>query len=98
MRKPSKMDGERRKALLERIRADIESTSPEEDAAVRAAAQSDPDNPPDVVSKRIGRPPAALTKQSITIRVDPDVVRRFKADGPGWQSRMNEALRRAVGL
>ena len=47
---------------------------------------------------RRGRPKAAVTKVSTTIRLDPDVVERFKADGPGWQGRMNEALRKAAGL
>lgn len=40
--------------------------------------------------------PAGSAKQSISLRVDADVVERFKADGPGWQTRMNEALRRAI--
>jgi uncharacterized protein (DUF4415 family) len=45
-----------------------------------------------------GRPPAAQTKQAISLRVDADVLEKFKEDGPGWQSRMNEALRKAAGL
>lgn len=46
-----------------------------------------------------GRPPLrGQTKQQVTLRLDPDVVERFRADGPGWQGRINEALRRAVGL
>lgn len=45
-----------------------------------------------------GRPKAAITKVSTTIRLDPDVIDAFKADGPGWQSRMNNALRKAAGL
>ena len=32
------------------------------------------------------------------LRVDQEAVDRFKAAGPGWQSRMNDALRKAVGL
>ncbi|MCQ0970676.1 BrnA antitoxin family protein [Paracoccus sp. TK19116] len=32
------------------------------------------------------------------MRLDPEVIDRFKADGPGWQSRMNDALRKAAGL
>jgi len=32
-------------------------------------------------------------KVSVTIQFDRDVVDAFKADGVGWQSRMNEALR-----
>lgn len=45
-----------------------------------------------------GRPRAAVTKISTTIRLDPDVITAFKAQGPGWQSRMNDALRKSAGL
>lgn len=45
-----------------------------------------------------GRPPSAEPKVSTTIRLDADIVARFKQDGPGWQTRMNDALRKAVGL
>lgn len=45
-----------------------------------------------------GRPPADNPKQSISIRLDRDVVEAFKAGGRGWQSRMNAALRRAAGI
>lgn len=45
-----------------------------------------------------GRPKAATTKISTTIRLDPDVLEWFKASGPGWQSRINDALRKAAGL
>ncbi|MGY6708458.1 MAG: BrnA antitoxin family protein [Rhizobiaceae bacterium] len=45
-----------------------------------------------------GRPKAARTKVSTTIRLSPEVVEHFKAGGPGWQSRIDEALRKAAGL
>jgi len=45
-----------------------------------------------------GRPVAAAPKISTTIRLDPEVIAHFKAEGPGWQSRINEALRKAAGL
>ena len=45
-----------------------------------------------------GRPKAAVTKVSTTIRLDPDVLDAFKSAGPGWQSRINEALRKAAGV
>lgn len=45
-----------------------------------------------------GRPKSDSPKQAISLRVDADVLDKFKADGPGWQSRMNEALRKAAGL
>ena len=47
---------------------------------------------------RRGRPRAETPKISTTIRLDPDVIAAFKADGPGWQSRINAALRKAAGL
>jgi uncharacterized protein (DUF4415 family) len=35
------------------------------------------------------------TKQQVTLRLDRDVVERFRATGEGWQSRINDALRKA---
>jgi uncharacterized protein (DUF4415 family) len=40
-----------------------------------------------------GRPKAERVKTSVTIRLDADIVERYKAGGPGWQTRMNEDLR-----
>jgi uncharacterized protein (DUF4415 family) len=46
-----------------------------------------------------GRPPSmGRAKQQVTLRLDPDILERFHADGPGWQGRINAALRKAVGL
>ena len=45
-----------------------------------------------------GRPVAASPKVSTTIRLDPAVIAHFKADGPGWQSRINDALRKVAGV
>jgi len=45
-----------------------------------------------------GRPKKAAPKEAVNIRLDPDVVAHFRAGGPGWQSRMNAALRKAAGL
>lgn len=33
------------------------------------------------------------TKVAKTIRYDADVIERFQASGPGWQTRMNDALK-----
>ena len=46
--------------------------------------------------KTRGRP-AGLNKQLVSLRIDRDVIERFRESGPGWQSRINEALRKAVG-
>lgn len=45
-----------------------------------------------------GRPKSENPKLAVSIRLDRDVVEAFKADGEGWQSRINEALRKAAGL
>ena len=89
---------ELRQKLLERIRADLASTTEEEDEAITRAAESDPDSLPNRFPKKMGRPPAAVTKEVVTIRLDRDVVAHFKASGDGWQTRVNEALRKIAAL
>lgn len=37
--------------------------------------------------------PAGSDKESTTIRINRDVLAAFRAGGPGWQTRMNAALR-----
>jgi uncharacterized protein (DUF4415 family) len=36
-------------------------------------------------------------KHTVTLRVDQDVLDFFQEEGPGWQDRMNAALRKATG-
>jgi len=43
-----------------------------------------------------GGPPKADRKQTTTLRLDPDLLKHFRKSGPGWQTRINETLRRAV--
>jgi uncharacterized protein (DUF4415 family) len=38
-------------------------------------------------------PQKAPTKERITIRLSPEVVSRFRASGPGWQGRLDAALK-----
>lgn len=45
--------------------------------------------------ERLRGPQLAPTKQQVTLRLDPDVLAKFRATGPGWQTRVNEALRAA---
>ena len=49
---------------------------------------------------KLGRPPLpeAAKKQRVTLYLDPDVLAALKADGKGWQTRANAALRRVLGL
>ena len=68
------------------------------------ALDFDPDTAPDLsrdgwpekfakAPVRRGRPPLAKPKVSTTIRLSQDVIDHFRADGRGWQTRINEALR-----
>jgi uncharacterized protein (DUF4415 family) len=36
-------------------------------------------------------------KEMVSLRLDRDVLDFFQADGPGWQDRINAALRKAAG-
>ena len=38
----------------------------------------------------------APTKEKVTLRLDAGVVAHFRASGRGWQTRLNEALRRVI--
>ncbi|QQR40887.1 BrnA antitoxin family protein [Devosia rhizoryzae] len=42
-----------------------------------------------------GRPAVAAPKQQISLRLDPDVIEKFKATGKGWQARINDVLKAA---
>ena len=66
----------------------------------------DPDDVPDLTAPewevvinaapvRKGRPPSPNPKVSTTIRLDADVLEKFRATGPGWQSRINAILKAA---
>ena len=37
-------------------------------------------------------------KELVSLRLDRDVLAFFQNDGPGWQERINEALRKVAGL
>ena len=37
----------------------------------------------------------AAASEQVLVRIDRDTLDRFRATGPGWQARINEALRRA---
>ena len=70
------------------------------------AAWVDPDDAPELTDAffkhadefkgdklgRRGRPKADVVRERITIRLEADVLAKFKASGPGWQTRMNAAL------
>jgi uncharacterized protein (DUF4415 family) len=54
------------------------------------------------VTTKVPEPPpqrAVLpgVKELVSLRIDQDVLEHFQQGGPGWQDRINDALRRAAG-
>lgn len=46
------------------------------------------------IKRRVrGRPRVQNPKHLVSLRLDPEIVDRFRATGSGWQSRINEVLR-----
>jgi uncharacterized protein (DUF4415 family) len=70
----------------------------EELAQARPFVEVFPDLAEKIRKSIAGRPKSAHPKIAVSLRLDPDVVQAFKAEGPGWQSRMNQALRKAAGV
>jgi uncharacterized protein (DUF4415 family) len=45
---------------------------------------------------RRGRPKLANPRQLLSLRLPPQIIARWKATGPGWQTRMAEALEKTA--
>jgi uncharacterized protein (DUF4415 family) len=50
------------------------------------------------LARRVRGPQKAPTKTQVTLRLDARVVEHFKAAGEGWQTRINDALKKAAGI
>ncbi len=50
------------------------------------------------LTRPVGRPKSAAPKKSIHLRLSPDVLAHYRALGPGWQTRIDETLRKAAKL
>lgn len=50
--------------------------------------------PEEMAARRRGRPPLAATKVAVKIRLDADLLVALRGTGVGWQTRINEILRR----
>jgi uncharacterized protein (DUF4415 family) len=82
----------------------FDDDNPEWTKADFAAATKFPGGPrlkdlkPGELARLVGKrgPQKAPTKIAVSIRLSPDVVKHFKAKGPGWQSRIDDALRKIV--
>ena len=69
--------------------------APELDEAWFAEAKPMRDVLPPAALKafKMGRPKADQPKEQVTLRLDRDVIAKFKAGGAGWQTRINAVLR-----
>jgi uncharacterized protein (DUF4415 family) len=47
------------------------------------------------VPVRRGRPRLDAPKEAVKLRIDSDVLSHYRKSGPGWQTRINNDLRRA---
>lgn len=74
---------------------DARELTDDELAQMRPARDALPPSLYAALTKR-GRPKAEAKAVQVTLRVPPDVLEAFKAGGPGWQTRMNEALAKAA--
>ena len=45
-----------------------------------------------------GRPPLAHPKEAVKLRLDADILATYRNTGPGWQTRINDDLRRVRKL
>src|SRR5262245_25085051 len=75
-------------------KVDAHTITPEEYAEIRELddewfARAEPH----VAGKRVGRPRSATRKHAIKLRLDPQIIAAYRATGPGWQTRINAALR-----
>jgi uncharacterized protein (DUF4415 family) len=62
----------------------------EAEAAFKKTTTKVPDAPP----KKAALP---SVKELVSLRIDQDVLEYFQEGGPGWQERINDALRKAAG-
>jgi uncharacterized protein (DUF4415 family) len=77
--------------------ADPDNPPLREDAVLRPLYQVHPEFVAKWLRRKRGRPPAEAPKKQVTLRLDQDVIEHFRSGGPGWQSRINQALRQAAG-
>jgi uncharacterized protein (DUF4415 family) len=65
--------------------------------AAEAAFKAATTKPPPLVDERPKATAMPGTKELVSLRIDADVLAFFQEDGPGWQDRINAALRKAAG-
>lgn len=74
----------------------LELPDADEETRINAGIAADPDTfeASDGQFKKMRGRPVGSNKTLVHIRLDNDVVEKFKATGSGWQTRINEALKK----
>ena len=65
------------------------------EAAFRAVTTK---KPPPAEAPKPAAPVVPGAREMVSLRLDRAVLEQFQKDGPGWQDRINAALRTAAGL
>lgn len=92
MKKKSKLPADISKEDWDGV--DVPEQTAEDFRAKRPAMKALPASVKRLVGQR--GPGRKASKVAVSLRLDRDVVDRFKSGGPGWQSRMNAALKAAA--
>lgn len=71
-------------------RTPFRDTRSEAEKAFKQATTRPADLPPD-------KPSVPGVKEQVTLRLDREVLDFFQEGGPGWQERINQALRKVAG-
>ena len=50
----------------------------------------------DQAKRRPGRPRSEVKRPMVSMRMDPDLLEKLRAMGPGWQTRVNDYLRALI--
>lgn len=97
-----------KKLSVEKVAAAIEADAGQALPGLREALAEakegragDVHTPEQVVAHRRGRPVgsvAAVSKEPVKLRLDPDVLAALRATGDGWQTRINDLLRASLSL
>jgi uncharacterized protein (DUF4415 family) len=64
------------------------------EAMFKAVTTKKPPELPPVAAK----PAVPGAREQVTLRLDRAVLDHFQKDGPGWQDRINDALKKLAGL
>ena len=72
----------------------VADDNPEWTSQEAAAAKRFAELPATLQGKLRGRPKSAVVKARLTVRVEPQALERWRASGPGWQTRLAELVAR----